>query len=255
MGQEQILRDIFYAVMPPDVFLIAIAMLLPFSFKAKIRVWIYSLSLLILSMSIPAIAKLASMPLLIAHNESVEDDNKSKDADVIVVLGGGIYSDLHDGYWLSEQSSLRAAAAKTIFDKTGLPIIVSGGNPNTGYPSEAETIAKQFSFPVTTILESKSMNTLENAVNTAKILRKNGWRNVFLVSSETHMLRARALFKAQGIEIVSILGVSESKPISIIDIIPSSSAFGMWRHLLKEYAGIVWYLVNGQVSMSDLSPN
>jgi len=253
MEIEQALRLFAYAVLPPDIFLIAIVLLLPFSFRAKVRTWIFSLGIVVAVMSIPATARLAVTPLLPEPDDVFGTGNIPSNVDAIVVLGGGIYSTLQGGFWLSETSAQRVAAAQTIAGISGLPLIVSGGNPNSDYPSEAETAAAQIPLPQGTVLETKSLNTYENAVNTAGILRERGWQRILLVTSDTHLLRAAALFRARGIEITGLYGVPEFKPFGLSDFVPSSSAFGMWRHALKEYVGILWYLTNGQISVGDLS--
>lgn len=252
MSTEDILRSVTYQLMPPDLFLVLIAVLLPFCFKSKIRAYVVWLSLLLVAMSIPAIAKLALLPLRTNQISITFNDSAQPKIDVIVVLGGGVYSDGQDGYWLSSQSTKRGAAAKAIAGITGLPIVISGGNPIADAPSEAETIMNQLVYPQTTIIESDSLNTYENAVNTAIILRKRNWNKVLLVTSESHLRRASALFRAQEIEVAGAIGVSESNLIEPSDFFPSTSAFSLWRRALKEYAGMAWYLLNDQIDLEDL---
>lgn len=253
MNTEAILRSVAYQLMPPDLFLILIAVLLPFCFRLKARMYVIWLSALLVTMSIPAFAKLTLWSLKTEQSSVSGDVLAQMEIDAIVVLGGGIYSDSQDGYWLSSESAKRGAAAKAIAGTTGLPIIVSGGNPITDSPSEAEVIKDRLLYPQSTIIEPDSVNTYQNAVYTGVILRERNWSNVLLVTSESHLLRASALFRAQEINVVGVLGVSETKPIEFSDFLPSMAAFSIWRRVLKEYAGMAWYLINDQIDIEDLS--
>lgn len=250
MESESILREIAYQLMPPDILLLLMAVVLPFCLFPRGRVWFAWLGLFLLIMSIPFIANLASMPLRLAEIDT--DRPAASNYDAIVVLGGGVYADNLGGYWLTRQSARRGAAGKALGDARRLPVILSGGNPVAGQPPEAEVLAAQYAFPETAILETRSLNTYENAVNTSDILRQNNWSRILLVTSDTHLLRAVALFRAQGIETVGPVGVDDPPASDGSDFIPSASAFSIWRQVLKEYTGIAWYLMTGRIGFGDL---
>lgn len=252
MELEAILRAIAYQLMPPDILLLAMAILLPFCVRAKARVWLAWLGLLLVIMSIPAIANLVSRPLRIAEIDTAR--TVPSDYDAIVVLGGGVYGDNRGGFWLTRESAHRGAAGKALTDVLGLPVILSGGSPVPNQPPEAEVIAAQYAFPATAILETRSMNTYENAVNTVRILERNNWRRIVLVTSDTHLLRAAAFFRAQGIDKIGPVGVDIPDPVEVTDFIPTVTAFGIWRRILKEYTGLAWYLVTGRIGFGDLYP-
>jgi uncharacterized SAM-binding protein YcdF (DUF218 family) len=46
-------------------------------------------------------------------------------------------------------------------------------------------------------------NTHDEAVVTAGVFRRRGWRTVLVVTSPTHSRRAAAVFEAQGLDVVS----------------------------------------------------
>lgn len=250
MESESILRDIAYQLMPPDILLLLMAVVLPFCFFPKGRVWFVRLGLLLLIMSLPVVANLASQPLRLAEIDTGR--LAAPDYDVIVVLGGGVYGDNRGGYWLTRQSARRGAAGRALAEALDLPVILSGGSPVPDQPPEAEILASQYAFPETAILETRSLNTYENAVNTAEILRRNGWSRILLVTSDTHLLRAVAMFRSQGVERIGPVGVDEPVDTEGSDFIPSVSAFSIWRQILKEYTGIAWYLVTGRIGFGDL---
>ncbi|MFK4480948.1 YdcF family protein [Bacillus sp. RC206] len=76
-------------------------------------------------------------------------------------------------------------------------IIVSGGIPAQGI-TEADAMSKWLILKGINkdriILENKSMDTIENALFTILILEKEGFKNITLVTSASHMRRALTIF-------------------------------------------------------------
>jgi len=77
--------------------------------------------------------------------------------------------------------------------------VVQRGDPNSPYQSEAEvmrTLAVQNFVPKScVVLENKSMNTIENAINTRDVLEDLGITKVVLVTSDYHMPRSKRIFE------------------------------------------------------------
>lgn len=82
-------------------------------------------------------------------------------------------------------------------------IIVSGGIGKHP-PSEAEVmrdIAVGKGVPEDRIfLETRASSTLENAKECARIIRRNTWKNIVLVTDRYHAFRTRILFRIYGIK-------------------------------------------------------
>jgi uncharacterized SAM-binding protein YcdF (DUF218 family) len=92
-----------------------------------------------------------------------------------------------------------------------LPVIFTGGSSaffgRSDSDSEAE-LARQFFGrfnigPPRLVLEDRSRNTYENATLTARLLLPKAGQKWILVTSAFHMPRAKALFEAQGFEILA----------------------------------------------------
>jgi uncharacterized SAM-binding protein YcdF (DUF218 family) len=132
----------------------------------------------------------------------------------IIVLGGAIEgrSVLGDqAPHLNEAGERMIDAVRLAVRYPSLPVVFTGGpDPffgRDGHESEAE-LARQFfeRFNITPprlMLEGRSRNTRENAVETAKLLRPRAGQKWILVTSAFHMPRAKALFEAQGFEILA----------------------------------------------------
>jgi uncharacterized SAM-binding protein YcdF (DUF218 family) len=170
-------------------------------------------------------------------------------AQAIVVLGGGRDSgaDEYGGESVSSISLQRLRYGAWLQRKTGLPLLVAGGSPLGGTRPEAELMAAvlrdEFGVPVRW-LETRSVNTFENAALSAPILKNAGIRRVFLVTSGYHMPRAVAAFDGTGIEVVAAPTVVAKRGAlhpRAMDFIPMAWALQETVVYLHELAGRVWY--------------
>jgi uncharacterized SAM-binding protein YcdF (DUF218 family) len=84
-------------------------------------------------------------------------------------------------------------------------LVISGGNvwPRPGEPAEAERLAAKLAAwgvpPEALVVEGKSRNTRENALETARVVAARGYTSLVLVTSALHMPRALGCFRAVGI--------------------------------------------------------
>lgn len=132
-------------------------------------------------------------------------------------------------------------------------IVISGGNlQQVGVP-ESQLIADllvELGAPRSAlILETGSRNTRENALNTAAIFEKNGWRNGLLVTSGAHMPRALAAFRKVGLSVTPTATDISVGPFfllsSFLDLLPDAWALGRTMIAIKEMIGISVYRYRG----------
>jgi uncharacterized SAM-binding protein YcdF (DUF218 family) len=89
-----------------------------------------------------------------------------------------------------------------------LPIVFSGGNTEILFDEDSEAeVARRFfaEFGITEPrlkLEGRSRNTAENAKFTADLLHPQKGQRWLLLTSAFHMMRAQALFQAQGFDVI-----------------------------------------------------
>lgn len=113
----------------------------------------------------------------------------------IVLLGGGLTKSTDGEITLNSYSQTRATQAYHLQQSTDLPIITSGVE-SPWLRDHLIAINKN----AVIISENASMNTCENAVFTAKLLRHHELANaVYLVTDRYHMARARRQFALAGI--------------------------------------------------------
>jgi uncharacterized SAM-binding protein YcdF (DUF218 family) len=178
-------------------------------------------------------------------------------AQAIVVLAAGRLRhapeygglDIPDYYALAR---LRYAAH--LQRRTGLPILVSGGNGASGRdpkPRDAYTKADamaaalrdDFGVPVKWI-EGRSRDTNENAICSAALLRPAGVKRILLVTDAMHMPRAHDAFERAGFEVVSAPTMFFSnQALWAGSWVPSAEGMRRSWYGVYELLGIGWYRV------------
>jgi uncharacterized SAM-binding protein YcdF (DUF218 family) len=149
-----------------------------------------------------------------------------KGAQAIVVLTGG-YG--------------RNKEAARLHRETGLPVLASGGD------GEAAAIKKHleddFHVPVRWT-EGDSLNTEQNALFAAKILRQENIQIIILVTHALHMRRARKMFEDCGLEVIPApADFSSFAPLEWDNFLPSTEGKKLTKSALHEIFGLAWYRI------------
>jgi uncharacterized SAM-binding protein YcdF (DUF218 family) len=167
-----------------------------------------------------------------------------KQAQAIVVLGGGrdVDSPEYGEDTVGAATLLRLRFAVKLHRDTGLPLLVSGGKPDGGKLSEAETMRKvltsEFNVPVRW-LEEVSVNTNENARLSATLLKRDGIDSVLVVTQAWHMPRALNSFSKAGINAIPAPTSFRRNTFSLLDLLPLG--YEDSRQSMHEYLGLIWY--------------
>lgn len=184
-------------------------------------------------------------------------------ADAIVVLGGSTSAALPPRPWIEIQGEGDRVlyAAKLYREKKAPRLILSGGRVdwrwNNG--SEAEDMAillEPMGVPRSAmLLEPRSLNTRENAVNTLEIMKANKIEKILLVTSAMHMPRSMLIFKNLGIDAIPAPtdytsvqdnpATHSSLEATILDVLPDAEEIRRTTRVLKEYVGILIYRLRG----------
>lgn len=193
------------------------------------------------TISIPYTAQLLSDSLTKEDNLTLTDYRK---AQAIVVLGGGLRDskELFDALAVPQIPLERMRYAAYLYNKTQLPILISGASPNGN--SEAEVMAKEFNMffhtPVQW-LEEEAKTTKENAQFSANILARHHIRKIILVTNQWHMQRAKFLFEKQGFEVLPASvgpGITpENYSLNMMHFVPQAGAINANMQLIKEWIG------------------
>jgi uncharacterized SAM-binding protein YcdF (DUF218 family) len=141
--------------------------------------------------------------------------------------------------------------------RTGLPVLVSGGNGSSGVDPDADdrawtkadamaaALRDDFGVPVKWI-EGRSRDTAENAAFSAALLRADGIQRILLVTDAMHMPRARTAFERAGLDVVSAPTMFFSRqPQPLHAWVPSPEGMRRSWYALYELIGIAWYRLRG----------
>ena len=178
------------------------------------------------------------------------------EADAIVVLGGavGTIEPPRLTVDLGGASDRVLHAARLYRAQKAPRVIVSGGRfPWLGTaPPESEAIGEllqEWGVPESAIvLETRSLNTYQNAIETKKIVEKLRLESVLLVTSALHMPRALATFRSNGINALPAptdFETVDRHKHTLLDWLPDSAALQKTTRTIKEYLGITVYRWRG----------
>ena len=174
-------------------------------------------------------------------------------AEAIVMLGGGAVPGtpgLAGEGNLSGSAANRLLMAAALQKRTGLPVIVSGGQVYSYTANEAQTAKQQLlllGVPENKILtEDKARNTQENARYVAALCAKHNFSSVYLVTSAFHMPRSvthfRKAFVPHGMRLAPVscdYQMGERLGFTPFALLPQMDALFISQLAIKEYLGLV----------------
>ena len=166
----------------------------------------------------------------------------------IIVLGGDVIRAHQERLGirpgLLTLDRLRTGAA--LNRRTGLPILVTGGRTQPNTPAVglvmAQSLEDDFRTPARWV-ESKSVDTWENARLSADILHAEGITSVYIVTHAWHMRRAVLAFQGTGLT-VTAAPTSLDDPIGpeFSDFLPRAGGWQTGYFAMHEWIGYAWYL-------------
>ena len=155
---------------------------------------------------------------------------------------------------MGPNTSERVIEGMRIARERKLPILVTSGAVDGVGPAEAvvmrDVMVREFGVTPRWV-EDQSCNTVENALFTAPILKREGITSIILVTHSSHMRRARYLFEQMGLRVVP--GVADPRgdePLTlrrfINHSIPNTAAFGRTFSGCNEIGGLIyaWLRIN-----------
>lgn len=168
----------------------------------------------------------------------------------IVVLSAGIengqsYEPDDDGASLDSLTLARLRATAALARRTHLPILISGGISSNGKSSlsglMSDSLTRDFNLKAQW-LEEQSCDTWENAIDSAKILHRNGINSIYLVTHAWHMPRALIAFRRAGITVTSATVIMDHVPTgNIDDFSPRLVGWQMSFYAFHEWIGYIYY--------------
>ena len=165
-----------------------------------------------------------------------EEPDGFKDARAIIVLSANFrgWAPEYRMLTVGDMTLMRLRYGARLHRNTGLPILV------TGEPL-ATTLRDDFNVPVRWI-EVEAVDTRESAINSAKILRKDGISCALVVTSAWHMPRVIMAFKAAGFCVVPAPTDFIGAPtLDLQSFIPSVKSLTTSFYFFHEIVGLLFY--------------
>jgi uncharacterized SAM-binding protein YcdF (DUF218 family) len=169
--------------------------------------------------------------------------------DVIILLGGGVYSRAPDLTGLgipSDHAMGRLVTAARLHKRLGIPVIVCGGQVFENTSAEAPILRRfliDLGVPTSDILmDQNSKDTFENAKYSQQLVKRYGFGKPLLVTSGYHMRRSVLAFKKMGLEVTPVPSGTKTWRGRIYgwqNYLPRD--FRDVSVAVKEYLGILFY--------------
>ena len=182
--------------------------------------------------------------LLIGSLENEYPQPASPEGDIIIMLGGGATADTPS---LGEKGDLTSAAGNRLlmtaqlYNLLKLPVLVSGSAVFPGSGCEAELAKRdliRLGVPEEKIYtDTESLNTRQNAVYSAELMREHGFTKPILVTSAFHMPRSVLNFEKEGVQVVPFPTDYMTNSITVVHInrlIPGSGNLMVTDLFLRE---------------------
>ena len=237
------LTGIAYTLLiPPTALLLPLA--LGIALRKRWLAWLALVGLVVLAMPITA-------PVLNRLMADTAPVRAGLQPQAIVVLSAerreGLPGGVLEGEDIGPLTTERVRAGVVLARRTSLPILVSGGVVKPGTPSIAATMARIMAdeFRVSPRwVEGKSLDTWQNAVFSADMLRADGIATVYLVTTSWHMARSRLAFERAGLAVVPMPARAMEAPAwAAWEFVPTAGAWQRSYYALHEVIGYWWYRV------------
>jgi uncharacterized SAM-binding protein YcdF (DUF218 family) len=227
--------------------------------EAAPRRWLAAIVLFYAAASVRAVPWVLSRPLLYGFHQ-FSADNSPRDRTAIVVLGAGSFT-VHGRAQrlgiIDLAGAARVLEAARVYRELGSPWIISSGGAAGGFQTvtSADTMRAallRLGVPAERIvLESDSVNTHDEAVLVAPMLRSLRADRVVLVTSDIHMRRSMATFRAAGVNVVPAIAPDPLNSESHVkSFIPTTDGLRFTSGVVHEYVGLVYYWLHGWIRWS-----
>ncbi|BBO70474.1 hypothetical protein DSCA_44040 [Desulfosarcina alkanivorans] len=237
-------------ILPPGivvVLIVLVSMMMGYRKRWKLALVNLTVGFLLYALSTGPVAT-----FLIRGLESDVSIPENPSGDVIILLGGGIIDRVPDLTGTAAPSPLmmgRIVTAVRLYQRLGLPIIVTGGRVSGDAEVAEAPVVRRFlvdlGVPGNRItLEDRARDTAQNARLTAAICRQQGFSRPILLTAAYHLKRAGMAFDAAGMTYTPFpayyLG-ARNAPYTWRRLLPGAGFLSTSANALHEYIGIVYY--------------
>jgi uncharacterized SAM-binding protein YcdF (DUF218 family) len=183
---------------------------------------------------------------------------RPEDVEAIVVLSGYVRVLDEEGTQveLGIDTLYRCLRAAEVYHQgKPCPVVVSGGRTDPAAPGPPLAVAmREFLLKLGVrscdlLVEDRSRNTYENAVETCRLLDERGLHRIVLVTDAAHLKRAAGCFRKLGAEVVPCGCRYRAARMewSIGAFLPDPGAAQGSKEACHEWLGATWYSLRGRL--------
>ncbi|MBV8843544.1 MAG: YdcF family protein [Bryobacterales bacterium] len=198
-----------------------------------IRVLKWGVALLVLP-----VVLLVTTPLADLYSQPLIVSVQPRKSDVIVLMSSGLI----EPDWLTPDGAQRTWGALRLYKEQYAPYILSVGQKQALIQAGMLELA---GVPRDAILVDQPANTYWSGIAVTRIMREHGWTSAVVVTSEMDVPRVRLVFAKLGMA-PSFLAVPEFRKPTYFHFF-RNSASDIAYHATYEYAGLIWYKLNGWI--------
>lgn len=250
---QKLISNFFLSPMFFIAFLIFLAIFFYEFKKSTIRKIVLFLAIISYFLSIEPVKDLFVKRL--ENKYSPISESNLRNGDFYILLGAGIYDNAPSSLGRkgipSEIATGRLVEVARLYHKYPKKIIVSGGIVISGNISESK-VYKNYLEDLGVksediIEENRSRTTEENAKYSMEIAKNMNFKKGILVTSATHMPRAKRTFDKFGLEIVAAptAYLSGYKDYDFMSFMPRYSNLEIIYRTIWEYIGALYYKMRG----------
>jgi len=179
-------------------------------------------------------------------------------AEAIVVLSGGVCPPNKNQKQSrpSYRTLLRCLRAAELY-RQGIPcpVVVSGGKVDLSRPGKPDAhIMRDFLIQMgimetDLIVEDRSMDTYENAVESRRLLEHRGIDNIVLVTDAIHLYRAGLCFSKLGLTVTpaGCNYLASEFQIHLFQFLPRIEGAGKNQVVFHEVLGLIWFWFRSRI--------
>lgn len=244
-----VIRAIEALLLPPGGLLLLAALGLVLLRHRRSALALFFTALISLTVfSLPVTAK-ALMRQLEFYPALAAQDFRNTPAQAIVVLAGGRYSGApeYGGDSVAAYSLERLRYGAWLHRQTGVPLLLTGGDPFNEGSSEASLMRKVLleDYHIEAWTEDASTTTAGNAFLSKHLLEAKNINTVYLVTHAWHMRRAARIFEQAGLRVIPapthFLSLENTRVPALLNWLPQAHALERSSLALHELLGDVWY--------------
>jgi uncharacterized SAM-binding protein YcdF (DUF218 family) len=188
------------------------------------------------------------------HNYHLPSKRVLSNLDIMVILSGGVsrYNRLDDSVEASGTTYSRLFNGVRIFKENNIKLLVLSGTGTEAYPESDAVVMARLTEQLGVskeriVIEGRSRNTLEHALNLKKILHITKGQKIGIVTSAIHMRRSEMVFKKElpenTIVPIPVNYIYSLAKFDLENFVPSSESFATSSYAIHELIGMLWYLI------------